>query len=418
MSKQPGEKGPHSTNSLRSDEYLARDPKVNSDSSQTLIICVDRDNDIGKLTGVKTPVIGKDACIIAAEKMALADPEEADSNTIFAAVKEYDDLLKKGFICEVVVVSGLFERGVIADKKIRMEVSDVLRNYPAQGAVLVSDGVEGEQLVPILQNLVPIVSLRKVIIKHSRTVEESYEVLGRYLKMLLFDPRYAKYALGIPGLIFIAAVIVEQVYSISAPLVITALIGVIFVIRGFDIDRKVESVGSLSASGYLRLFATLASVLIILGGITAGVLVFFSPNCITPTTGQTSCMVESSISANSGLIVKYAPQVIGFFLQGAQLYIWIGLGVFVTTSIFFDLLRPNPRHVLRNVVALGVLGLLFFPVQQFSLLLLQESTTAIVVGIILLALAMSFALAAYVYNLLARRRKTSRIVQSDSNIAS
>jgi putative membrane protein len=380
---------------------------------------VDRDNDIGRLTGVKTPVVGKDSCMIAAERLALADPEEADANTIFASIKEYDDLLKKGFTSEVVIVSGLYERGVLADRKIRNEVATVLGGFRAQGAVLVSDGIEGEELVPILQNLVPIVSLRKIVIKHSKTVEESYAVLGRYLKMLLFDPRYARYALGIPGLIFIAAVIIDHFSPGSGPVIVTALVGLIFVIRGFDIDRKVESIGSLSASGYLRLFASLASVLIILGGITAGVIVFFGssfPPCLVSAGfAKTSCELGREIGQNNGLIINYAPEVIGFFLQGSQLYIWIGLGVYVTTSIFFDILGPAPRHVLRDVVALVVLGLLFLPVSFFAQVLLQEQQTNILIGIILLALAMSFAIAAYLYNLRTRRRRPSEIIDTNQS---
>ncbi len=385
--------------------------------SRTLIICIDRDNDIGERTGVRTPIIGKDACLAAATKLALADPEEADANAIFAAIKEFDGLLRKGFNCEVILVSGLFDRGVLGDRKIRREVAEALKGFPADGAVIVSDGVEGEELIPILQSLVPIISLRRVIIKHSASVEESYQVLGRYLKMLFFDSRYARYSLGIPGLIFIGAVLISLVQPRAAPLVITVVIGLIFVIRGFDIDRRVESLGSLSAAGYLRLFATLASVLIILGGIAAGILVFFAttvPPCISPAGQIRSCDIPARVASNSSAIVGYAPQIIGYFLQGSQLYVWIGLGVYVMTTIFFNILRPRPRHVLRYVVALIVLGLLFVPVQLFASVLLQEVTANILIGIVLLALAASFAVAAYVYSYLSKRRRPTQLVETES----
>ena len=64
--------------------------------SRLLIVCVDRDNDIEVKTGIKTPVVGKDLCLNAATKLALSDPEEADANAIFAAVKEYDGSAFKG----------------------------------------------------------------------------------------------------------------------------------------------------------------------------------------------------------------------------------------------------------------------------------------------------------------------------------
>ena len=89
----------------------------NAKPSRTLIICIDRDDDIGVKAGVKTPIIGRDACVSAATKLSISDPEEADANAIFAAMKEYDNLLSKGEFCEVVIVSGLFERGVLETRK-------------------------------------------------------------------------------------------------------------------------------------------------------------------------------------------------------------------------------------------------------------------------------------------------------------
>ena len=54
-----------------------------STSNKLLVICVDRDNDVGEKAGISTPVIGRDACIEAAQRLALEDPEDADSNSIF-----------------------------------------------------------------------------------------------------------------------------------------------------------------------------------------------------------------------------------------------------------------------------------------------------------------------------------------------
>src|ERR1700756_4896555 len=130
----------------RSDSFGRSRPDKNG-NFRTLLICIDRDDDIGVKTGIKTPIVGRDACIAAATKLSITDPEEADANAIFAAIKEYDNLLSKGEFCEVIVVSGLFERGVQADRKIRNQVAEVLKGYPAEGAVVISDGPEGEELI-------------------------------------------------------------------------------------------------------------------------------------------------------------------------------------------------------------------------------------------------------------------------------
>ncbi len=365
--------------------------------SGMLIICIDRDNDVGLKTGIETPIVGKTACLEAATKLALADPEEADANAIFAAIKEYEELVSKGINCEVVTVGGLFERGVLGDKKIREEVENVLRDYPAAEAVVVSDGVEGEELTPVISPLVPVVSIRKVVIKHSESVEESYEILGRYFRMLLTDKRYAKYALGLPGLVFIGIAIAYLVSPTYAPLILVALIGIILAVRGFNVDREIGSIRTLSSSGFLRLFGIAISVLIVIGGIVSGILPFF-------TKGTPAYSYVWGPPNNGILTISSVPTVMGYFIANAQPLTFIGLGVYVVGAIIFNLLRPTHRHVMRNVVALIVLGLLYIPVYLLSQVLIFKSSPDTLVGYALFSLAVSFVIAAFIYNWVSQRR--------------
>ncbi len=376
---------------------------LSRDKSLMLIICIDRDNDVGLKTGLETPIIGKAACLDAATKLALADPEEADANTIFAAVKEYEELQSKGQKCEVVTVGGLFERGVLGDKKIRDEIEEILRDCPASEAVIVADVIEGEELTPVITPLVPVVSIRKVIIKHSKSVEESYEILGRYFRMLLFDKRYSKYALGIPGLIFIGVAIAYKAEPGIAPLVLIGLIGIILTVRGFNIDREIGSIRNLSAAGYLRLFAVIISVFIVIGGIVSGVYPFFFPSGgPQPNPAYTYVWITNKGNLN----VSNIPKILGFFINGAQLLTWLGLAIYVVGALFFNFLRPQHRHVLRNLVALIVLGLLYYPVQLLGGVLLSPSGGSVpnFVGYALFSLAVSFVIAAYIYSRVTIRR--------------
>jgi putative membrane protein len=398
-----------------SDRALSDDPEP----SKTLIVCIDRDNDVGVRTGIQTPVVGKDACLNAATKLALSDPEEADANAIFAAIKEYDQLLGKGYDCEVVLVSGQFERGVLGDQKIRSEIGETLRGYPATGAVIISDGTEGEDLVPVIQSLVPIISLRRVIVKHSKTVEESYAVLGRYLRMLIFDPRYARYALGIPGIIFVGIILLDffapAKYAVGAFVI---LIGAIFIIRGFDIDRKVESLSTLTATGSLRLFSVAAAVFLVLGGIAFGASVFFvNSNCIAHAGALVpSCKIPGAIynatnvanKGTPGAAIQYVPNILGYFIQGSEVYIWLGMGVYIAQAIVFDVLRQKHDHLLRNGIAIAVLALLSYPVYLFSNVLLQPGQLQTLTAVVLFLLAINFVIAAYVYRYFNRRRRPIR----------
>src|SRR5205823_6437131 len=61
-----------------------------------LVLCVDRDDDIGVKTGIKTPLIGREANLNAATKLGLADPEDSDVNALLSAISTYDGLVRDG----------------------------------------------------------------------------------------------------------------------------------------------------------------------------------------------------------------------------------------------------------------------------------------------------------------------------------
>ena len=47
-----------------------------------LVLCVDRDDDIGVKTGIKGPLVGRDDNLAAATKLGLADPEDSDRKSV------------------------------------------------------------------------------------------------------------------------------------------------------------------------------------------------------------------------------------------------------------------------------------------------------------------------------------------------
>ena len=240
--------------------------------SKILVLCIDRDDDIGSKGGIETPIVGRDACINAGTRLAIEDPEDADSNAIFGAVKTYEELVSKGYTAEVAVVAGKFNRGVEADEKISLEVKSILEKYHADGAVIVSDGEDDETVMPVIQSRVPVISVQRVIIRHSRSVEYSYAVLGRYLKMLVYDSQYSKFFLGVPGVLLAAgalAVIFDAGKWITA--IILAILGGAFIVRAFDIDKTLSSFGRLTPTSFIKIFSIIAGVLMILAAIANGI---------------------------------------------------------------------------------------------------------------------------------------------------
>ena len=324
---------------------------VESKTSRLLVICVDRDDDVGEKAGIITPVVGRNACIEAAQRLALEDPEDADSNSIFAAVKTYEDLVSKGYQAEVIIVAGLEHKGIQADEKIVFQVKSVMEKYAANGAVIVSDGEDDETVIPIIQNVLPIVSVRRVVMRASRSVEYSYAVLGRYLKAIAFDSKYSKFFLGVPGILLLIggiATVVGITKEIFAILV--SILGGAFLIRAFDVDRAWAHWTKPTPAGFIRIFTLVAGILLILVSIPSGI------GAITPEITQ----AKSDIL---GLITNKI--VIGHFVSGMLPFLWMGLGCMFGGSLLSSWFKGSLRSV-TDILRIIVLVSLYPIVLQFS----------------------------------------------------
>ena len=115
-----------------------------------LVICVDRDNDLGTKVGVQTPVIGREDVLRAAIALGLKDPEEADTNSIFAGLKVYDDYKKSGVGAEIAIICGDQDVGIKSDAALSSQIDTVLGKVEPTSAILVSDGAEDEFIIPII----------------------------------------------------------------------------------------------------------------------------------------------------------------------------------------------------------------------------------------------------------------------------
>jgi putative membrane protein len=359
-----------------------------------LVLCVDRDDDLGVKAKVQTPVVGRDAAVAAATRLALADPEEADTNAIFSAVKRYDELSAQGNNCEVAIACGDSRSGFDADRGVGREVADLLERTKATGIVFVSDGGDDEQVIPILQSLMPIVSVQRVTVKHSETVEETYLVLGRYLRMLIFDPRYSKWTLGVPGVILLlAGILIISGQVLEAELATLLILGGVFFVRGFSVDRALADLVHRGPTGYMRLFSAVSSVLVILVGVFTG----FGYMAQNAKLLDGSSML-AAVGANPSLFFVYGARLVGYFLSGSIVLIWAGIAIYSTGALLSHVARDSIRWR-RDGFVLLMLGLLYFPVNTFSTFLIQggAEATFLLISYVLLGLAAIFALTVTIY---------------------
>ena len=57
--------------------------------TRTLVLTVDRDNDLGLKTAIRGPVVGRKKVLAAALKLGIADPEESDTNAMLGALHQH-----------------------------------------------------------------------------------------------------------------------------------------------------------------------------------------------------------------------------------------------------------------------------------------------------------------------------------------
>ena len=206
---------------------------------RTLVLSVDRDDDIGWKARIESPVVGRQECLKAADGLALADPEDSDVNAIFSAVKIYDELIAKGEEAVVAVIAGNHLHMIEGDRKIAATLDDVIKATQPTSCILVSDGAEDEFVVPIIQSRIPVASIRRVIVNQMPNLEGTYYIL----KKLLDDPKVSRVVfvpLGLAMLLYASAFILG--YPGTATIVVIGVIGMYLLYKGFGLDEVIHGI--------------------------------------------------------------------------------------------------------------------------------------------------------------------------------
>ncbi len=199
-----------------------------------LVICVDRDDDLGKKTKISGPIIGKKANLEAATILMLKDPEETDANAMFQAVKTYDELSKTKET-EVVTLTGDSRLGYTADKKVAEQLERVLQHFPASSCIFVTDGADDEEVTPLIASRMKIDSRRMVVMKQAKELEKTYIVLLNKLR----EPYYARLIFGIPAILLLAFLASESLGFGLRPII--GLLGFYLLLKGFGLEESILS---------------------------------------------------------------------------------------------------------------------------------------------------------------------------------
>ena len=206
-------------------------PKIKSKDSNILILAIDIDNDLYRKTGISGPLMGRVQNLNGASQLALADPEDSDSNTMFYAVHLYDKMRDEGYSVEVATVTGSEKEGYEADKEVARQLELVLNKYKSDECILVTDGPSDERVLPIIQSRVKISSVQQVIIKQAEGAENTYYAIMEKLK----EPHFARTVFGLPALILILFAV--SYFLGTGWILPVALIGIYLLAKGFGLEE-------------------------------------------------------------------------------------------------------------------------------------------------------------------------------------
>ena len=213
-----------------------------------LVLCIDRDNDLGSKAHLQCPIVGREDNVNAALQLGLIDPEDSDVNAIFEGIRVYDDLKSEGVDAEIASIAGSEDVGLKSDQILAKQLDFVLKKVNATSVVIVSDGAEDEFILPIVESRIQIDGVKRVVIRQSESLESTYYTI----KKLFEDPKIANYFFIPVGL----TLILFAIFSFArqpegALIVISAFIGIYLLFRGFGLDEPLEGiVRSVKSSFY------------------------------------------------------------------------------------------------------------------------------------------------------------------------
>jgi putative membrane protein len=239
-----------------------------------LVLCVDLDDDLGRKTGVSTPVVGREGVEEAAVALATADPEDSDVNVLFQGLHVAERVTDESV--EVAAVTGVETGDVEANRAVGAELDEVLAGLKTGedvSALVVTDGAQDESVLPVIRSRVPIDGVDRVVVRQAQDLESMYYTI----KQVLDDPETRGTILvpmGILLLIYPLAIVADQLGMPGAVFGVTSgLLGLYLISRGFALEQRLDDLVDQVRTGLFTGRITLvtylvALLLLVIGGVS------------------------------------------------------------------------------------------------------------------------------------------------------
>ncbi|KZN24884.1 hypothetical protein A4G99_06815 [Haladaptatus sp. R4] len=239
----------------------------------TLVVCVDRNDDIGRKTGLEMPVAGWEAVQALVTDVGLADPEDSSVNCLLEALRVARDLRDEDEESMVAVISGTADTRVGADRAVAAQLDDLIAEHHPDSTIIVIDSAEDERLVPIVESRVRVDAVDRVVVRQARDIESTYYLL----KQFLADEELRQTVLVPTGIALIAfPVLLLKLGLAMATSAIAAVVGLFALYKGLAIGSYFRNLPGEARdalySGRVSIVTYVVAVGLSLIGVFAGAL--------------------------------------------------------------------------------------------------------------------------------------------------
>ena len=242
---------------------------------RTLVLTIDRDNDLGVKAAIRGPVIGRKPTITAAIKLGIADPEESDTNAILGALHHYDRLMENvdsNDEVEVAILTGDVRVGPRSDRAIASQLDEVIKEFQPDVAILVTDGADDEASMPIITSRVRVDHVEKIIVRQSKGIESTYY----YIAKAIDDPRW-RAKLLVPISIFLMIIGLGLILPNGKVLIgiMPLIVGIWILSKGLGWEEQLERLMvDLRDSAQKGIFSSMLWAMSIFSVFLAGITMF------------------------------------------------------------------------------------------------------------------------------------------------
>lgn len=340
---------------------------------KTLVLCVDRDDDIGVKTGLKGPIVGREDNLSTAMKLGLVDPEDSDVNAMLSSINMYDGLVKEGADVEVATICGDVRVGAASDIILTQQLDRVLEEVRPDRVFLVSDGAEDEAFAPILSSRIRIDHVRRVFVRQTPGAESLYYVFTKQMR----NPKVRRKVIAPLGLVLFLFGLIDFFVPYAAPALVLIFAGVYLILISLpfnslrDVTRAIgdyyEGIRANVAAGDFSIFFTVGAAFLVIVGVALGL------DLARKTPGSDLLLQTFSFILGALPWCILAPLV----FEGGK-----------TLTAYFKHGRV-PRHVVAVAGTFVALGLIVLASVQGLQLIVGEATSPLSLLLIYLSIALA-----------------------------